>query len=295
MTSFPASDMLALVVRSASRDDRLIERWLSRRSDRTAAAYRGDIRRFRARVPKALDEVSLADLEAFGNWLQQQGVAASSRKRALAAVRSLLTYGHHEGSLRTNAGALLKLPVPPDRRAEHRLSDAQIQELLDAARPPRDHALLRLLYVSGLTVSEAVALNWGDLEACGPRGRVRVVGRGRMRVLWLLTDMWTELLALGRRQSDAPVFASATGRRLRRGSVNALLARTALRAGLNVRVSPQTLRHAYAWRALERGVSLAELNVNLGHALRQTTAQYLRVGSGPSGAEQAATGRTTEG
>jgi integrase/recombinase XerD len=164
-----------------------------------------------------------------------------------------------EGSLRTNASASLKLPVPPDRRAEHRLFDGQLQELLGAARPSRDHTLLRLLYVAGLTVGEAVALNWGDLEARGQRGRLHVVRRGRMRVLWLPDDMWTELLALGRRQSDAPVFASTTGRRLRRGSVNALLARTALRAGLSVRVSPQTLRHAYAWRALERGASLAEL------------------------------------
>jgi hypothetical protein len=65
MMSLPASDQSALVVRSASSDNRLIERWLSRRSDRTVAAYRVDTRRFRACVPKALDEVSLADLEAF--------------------------------------------------------------------------------------------------------------------------------------------------------------------------------------------------------------------------------------
>jgi integrase/recombinase XerD len=127
MTLLPVTDMSMSVVRSAANDDRLIERWLSRRSNRTVAAYRGDVDRFRSCVAKPLEELSLADLEAFRTWLKQQGMAASSQKRALAASRSLLSYGYRNGALPTNAGASLKLAVPPDRRAERRLSEAQIQ------------------------------------------------------------------------------------------------------------------------------------------------------------------------
>ncbi len=95
------------------------------RTNGTVAAYRGDVDRFRACVPKPLEKLSLDDPEEFRSRLEQQGMAASSRKRALAAIRSLLSYGYRNGGLPTNAGASLKLAVPPHRRAECRLSEAQ--------------------------------------------------------------------------------------------------------------------------------------------------------------------------
>jgi integrase/recombinase XerD len=82
--------------------------------------------------------------------------------------------------------------------AERILSEEQVVRLIALERNPRNHALLRLLYLAALRVSEACALRWGGCKP--PRrgaGQITVVGkRGKVRSILLPATMWRELAAL---------------------------------------------------------------------------------------------------
>src|SRR5437870_7553427 len=120
--------------------------WLHGRSLHTQAAYRSDAERFLAFVAVPLHQVALSDLQRFADELEASGLAPASRARKLAAVKSLLAFGHRLGYLPFDVGRPLKMPRRKDTLAERILSEADVHVLLRLERDPRNHAILRLLY-----------------------------------------------------------------------------------------------------------------------------------------------------
>jgi integrase/recombinase XerD len=222
--------------------------------------------------------VTLADLYAFDHRLEEQELSPAARARALASVKSLLSFGHRIGVFPVNAGTDFKVVPPPDRLAERRLSPAAQRALLTSVARSWDRTLVHLLLATGIRVSEVVALTWADLAPVAESGQVRVVdSRNVERVLPLPADLWQELQDLRRGTDSEPVFPSATtGGRMRRQEINVLVRRAAAEAGLGPGVSPSWLRHAYAWNALAEGSTLAEIQTSLGHRHLQATRRYLR-------------------
>ncbi len=107
----------ARLATQATPDAHLVELWLHGRSPHTQRAYRADVGRFLTFVTKPLPTVTLGNLQAFADALAQQDLAASSRVRTLAAVKSLLAFGQRTGYLPLNVGAALKLPPKNDKLA----------------------------------------------------------------------------------------------------------------------------------------------------------------------------------
>ncbi len=165
------------VARQTSTDQQLVELWLHGRSPHTQRAYRADVVRFLAFAATPLPTVTLGDLQAFANALEQEDLAPSSRVRTLAAVKSLLAFGQRTGYLPLNVGAALKLPPKKDRLAERILSETQVHRLLALEPSQRNQALLRLLYAGGLSVSELATLRWRDLQPHDDAGQVTTFGK----------------------------------------------------------------------------------------------------------------------
>src|SRR4051812_30740870 len=80
-------------------DSTLVRLWLHGRSPTTILNYRLEAKRFRAFVGKTLAQVTLAELQAFADSLESRGLQPPTRRRALAAVKSLYTFGHRLGAL----------------------------------------------------------------------------------------------------------------------------------------------------------------------------------------------------
>src|SRR5437868_6465252 len=98
---------VAPLLRQASTDAHVVELWLHDRPPHTQRAYRADSDRFLAFVARPLPMVTLGDVQAFADSLSGK---PSSRARTLAAVKSLLAFGHRTGYLPLNVGAAVKLP-----------------------------------------------------------------------------------------------------------------------------------------------------------------------------------------
>jgi len=189
----PASAAISLFVPANTTDEQLVQLWLHGKSPHTQRAYRTEAERFLTFVARPLRMVTLVDLQAYADSLAG---APATRIRALAAVKSLLTFGQRTGFLMLNVGAALKLPPRKDTLAERILDEAEVHTLLAREPGHRNRVLLRLLYRAGLRVSEIAGLCWRDTHARDDGGQ-RVFGKGsKTRTVLLPADVWRDLVSL---------------------------------------------------------------------------------------------------
>lgn len=266
----------AIVPSGASTDAALVELWLrTKRSANTRDAYARDVARLLGRgVP--LGRLTLADLVDFAESLGD--LAPASQKRAVAAVKSLLTFAQKTGAIPVNVGAALPLPRVPEALSQRIVDEEAVVRLLALETDPVRHLLLRLLYAGGLRVSELCGLRWAHAQARKTAGQITVTGKGdKARVIVLRAETWKALQAIRPPLIDpsAPIFATRSGKALDRQVVHRIVKAAAARAGLPEHFSSHWLRHAHASHALERGASIALVKETLGHTSIATTGRYL--------------------
>ncbi|MFB2771878.1 tyrosine-type recombinase/integrase [Pelatocladus sp. BLCC-F211] len=266
-------------VTSYDTDHRLIEIWLHGLSGDTQRGYKRCVSEFLCWVKKPLDSVTLADLQ---NWQDTFfGYAPHTQRLKMAAVRSLLSFGHKIGMLPTNVSMGLRQPKIKDTLNERILSEEEVAAMISAQKNPRNQAILLLLYTGGLRVNELCALRWKDLSARKPGGQITIFGKGgKTRIVLLPEPVWKKLCKLKNNAVGSdPVFVSrekdSLGRTLDQSQVNRIVAAAALAAGIDKKVSPHWLRHAHATHSLNRGAPLHLVQNTLGHSSVATTSRYL--------------------
>ncbi len=258
-------------------------------SKATLQAYRRDIeaaaRFFEERGARGFGAVDTEQLVEFLTSRRAAGAAEASVARALSALRMLFRHLAAEGRIDADPASLLSAPVL--RHALPRcLTVDEVERLLRAPagagwRDQRDRALLEVLYASGARVSEACGLQTDGLE---PHLRVlRLFGKGSKMRLVPIGERAREALVRwledGRRRvpgfaARREVFLTHRGEALDRTNAWRRVKAAALRANLNVRVTPHTLRHSFATHLVEGGADLRSVQEMLGHASVQTTEIY---------------------
>ncbi len=259
-------------------DREFCDLWLGTRSSAdTRRAYRAEVERFLGFVRKPLESVTLADVQAYAQSLGQGNLKPASQNRALTAIKSLLSFGQSTGYLVFNAGAAV--PLRPDRNnlALRILDEGAVARLVEAAPAGRNRLIVKLLYVSGVRVSELCRLSWPDAQERREGGQITVFGKGgKTRNILLKPHMWRELMDFrGVPGRTGPIFASRKGGALDTSQVRRIVYTAARTAGLEQKVSPHWLRHAHASHALDRHAPLHLVQATLGHASVSTTGRYL--------------------
>lgn len=221
--------------------------------------------------------MTLADLQAFNTVLEQGRLNPASQNRALTAIKSLLSFGQEIGYLAFNVGAAVKLRPNRDALAQRILEETEVAKLIDAAPERRDQLLLKLLYVSGVRVSELCGLKWRDAMTRQEGGQITVFGKGgRTRAILLKLKFWQQLLSI---RGDAgladPIFRSRKGGGpLDTSQVRRIVYAAAKKAGLEQKVSPHWMCHAHASHALDHNAPIHLVQSTLGHA-SIATGRYL--------------------
>ena len=239
----------------------------------------------------AVGELDAAALRTASQALAERGLAASSRARALVAIRRFLHYWVERGALPADLIPTLQAPRR-GRPLPRVLRPDEIEALLREVRGEtplalRDRAMLEMLYAAGLRVSELVGLTRaavdrrvGVLRVVGKGGRERIVpfGEPAGRALGhYLEAARPVLLRRAARVTDA-VFLSNRGRAMSRQNFFARLRGLARRAGLDPsRVFPHVFRHSFATHLLEGGADLRAVQDMLGHADLASTEIYTHV------------------
>jgi integrase/recombinase XerD len=248
----------------------------------TREAYALDLRQFttwcRARS-LALFAVRRSDIESFARNLEARGRARATVTRRLCTIAGFYKYAVEEELIDHSPAAHVRRPRVDYESHAVALDRNELGALLVAAGlgSPVEHALISLLALNGLRVSEATG---ADIEHLGlDRGhRTLTITRKGGKVITVPLAPRTARaidLAVGER-TGGPVFLAADGRRLDRHGAGRIVRRTARRAGIGKIVTPHTLRHAFITAALDAGVPLRDVQEAASHADPRTTMRYDR-------------------
>lgn len=274
--------MSDIILYQPDRDEQFLDLWLRGKSEKTVRAYRADMSRFYGIVGKSLQDVTLQDVYLFVDSLVN--LKPASRNRAVAAVKSALSFGLKSGYLKVNVGLLVKLDKLEDRLAERIMSEQAIARMLALETNKRNHAILVLLYRAGLRCAELCSLTWRNLQERDESGQITVYGKGdKTRAVLLTQETWAEVMALP--HVDKHVFTSRQShsrtnkqsRRMDESTVFRIVRQAAARAGITGNISPHWMRHAHATHALENGAPITLVKETLGHKSIETTAKYTHV------------------
>lgn len=279
----------AVTHHGATNDRAVFGMWLYQKTENTRAAYMNDLQRLLEYLnDKPLNQITLMDLQAFDAHLQDE-VSDSSRKRILSSVKSLFTFATKLGYITFNVAQLLRTPKLKNELAARILDESDVLKMIHKTEKKRDNVLLRVLYSSGMRVSELTALTWKDVKSNGDSGQITVFGKGnKTRFVKLSKATWQALneLRTDKTTLDMPVFLSQRGKNepLSRIQVVRIVKDAAKRAGVQnwQEVSPHWLRHCHASHALERGANIGLVKETLGHSSLAVTSQYTHVKPGES-------------
>ena len=244
-----------------------------------------------------VETANRADVEAYLTECDAQGLSAATRARRLSAIRQLYRFAFEEGWRPDNPAIEIRGPGRA-KRLPKTLSVDEVTRLLDAARTQgrseadrlRNTCLMELLYATGMRVTELVSLPL--TSAKGDPRMLLIRGKGGKERMVPLSPPARDAMALWlaerERQEDSRpkgalpsrfLFPSSSAQgHLTRHRFYILIKEIAVTAGVTPsKVTPHTLRHAFATHLLENGADLRAIQTLLGHADLATTEIYTHV------------------
>jgi integrase/recombinase XerD len=267
-------------IRSA---DKLAAAFLAGYGPATRECYERDLRHFgaflaAASVPDPL-HAHRVHVDAYCRSQEEAGVAASTLARRLSALSGFYAYALDEGAIERSPVARVRRPRVSDESPRLGVDRDGLRGLLDAgsACGEGDHALVCLLALNGLRVSEAVGADVSDLGKQRGHRTLALRRKGGKRQTVALAPRTADALdaMLGGRE-EGPLFVGEDGERLSRFAAHRAVRRLARQAGIEQSVSPHSLRHGFVTAALDAGVSLRDVQDAAGHADPRTTRRYDR-------------------
>jgi len=268
----------------ANRLDTLIQQFLdhlaARRSPNTVRSYGSDLGQLSTYLEGKVD----LRTERLRLYLRRHAPTPVTRARKLSTLRAFIRFLRTIGEIDEDPTEAIEAPIRR-KRLPKALSQTQAAELLDqdaeGRNAIRDRALLELMYSAGLRVSELVGLNVGDVDfrertllVRGKGNKERIALFGRTAGGALQDYVQAERVAP---ITGSPLFTNPQGGRLTTRSVQTVIKKWAVRAGLPPETSPHTLRHSFATHLLDNGADLKSVQQLLGHESLATTQIYTHV------------------
>ena len=272
-------------------------------SERTISAYVSDLCQLvrykfgiQAKAPFVWLAIGEADARGYLAALTQEGEAATTVRRKLAAARSFSRFLHIDNQLEDNPFARLRGPRLA-KRLPRIFSITEVEKFL--AQPLvdlkegkikeypalRDAAIFEFIYSTGCRISETIQVKWGKIDFArgttivmgkGSKERLVIIGRSAMQALRRLNDT-LHLVRSDCVQDDSPVFLNDNYGKIEIKFVEARMKRYLRETGLPLDLSPHKLRHSFATHMLDGGADLRSVQEMLGHASLATTQIYTHV------------------
>jgi len=259
-------------------------------SQNTISSYLRDVTQFSEYLDShdcAIRDADSEMVQGYMNWMLGRGKSAASVTRFLASVKSFYNYLLANGDVKENpAKGVAAAKV--ERKYPEILTSKEVELFLEQpqcvdAKGFRDHAMLELLYATGIRVSELISLNVTDLNLAA--GFIRCASRGKERIIPLyhtaikaLTDyvrtIRPQLIA---DTEEAALFVNMNGERMSRQGFWKIIKYYQEKTGIQKEITPHTLRHSFAVHLLENGADLRSIQEMLGHADISSTQIYTHV------------------
>ncbi|HUF73043.1 MAG TPA: site-specific tyrosine recombinase XerD [Gammaproteobacteria bacterium] len=266
--------------------------WMERGlSENTLGAYRADLVALNQRLESKavpLVEARRADIMDYIAWRVEGGAKPRSTARQLSSFRRFYRYLLREGTIGEDPTVNIAMPKI-GRSLPQSLTEQDVEALLAAPKVAeplghRDRTMLEVLYATGVRVSELINLTLGQMNL--NQGVLRIIGKGDRERLIPLGDEaqdWIREFIDGARgeilleRQTEYLFPTRRGDRMTRQAFWHIIKRYAKKAGISKKLSPHTVRHAFATHLLNNGADLRVVQLLLGHSDVSTTQIYTHV------------------
>lgn len=232
-----------------------------------------------------IEKVDYVSLRRYLAHIKEQNLSKVSIARKIASIRSFFKFLFREGIIKNNPASSLSTPKR-DKHLPKFLDEKEIVVLLESPdreseAGARDRAILETLYSTGIRVSELVGLNMDHIDQIG--GVVKVFGKGKKerivpigeRALQAIRDYLKKKRPITR--DTKALFFNKSGGRLTDRSVRRIINKYIIKASIQQKISPHTLRHSFATHMLDHGADLRSVQELLGHANLSTTQIYTHI------------------
>ena len=261
-----------------------------RMSANTVSSYMRDLGQYQDWLQQKKTDIKKAKntlLQEYIKRLEQLGKSPATTSRFLASSKSFYAYMLAKGYIKTNPSSSLKAKKVQKSYPEV-LTSKEVELFLEQpqcvdAKGFRDHAMLELLYATGIRVSELISLDMEDLNLAA--GFIRCENRGKERIIPLyhtavkalndyVRNIRPQLIADSEEQA---LFVNMNGERMSRQGFWKIIKHYQEKAGIEKDITPHTLRHSFAVHLLENGADLRSIQEMLGHADISSTQIYTHV------------------
>ena len=260
-------------------------------SDNTLSSYLRDINQFKTWLLGAgspdLRRVKKDTINEYMLYLSGAGKSPATITRCTASLKSFYAYMLGRGAVKTNpAKNIAALKV--ERKCPEILTSKEVELFLEQPKCVdekgyRDHAMLELLYATGIRVSELIGLDVGDVNLAG--GFIRCRSKTRERIIPLyrtaikaLRDYMTDIrprIISG--PDEQALFVNMNGGRMSRQGFWKIIKYYQEKAHIDKDITPHTLRHSFAAHLLENGADLRSIQQMLGHSDISSTQVYTQL------------------
>lgn len=231
-------------------------------------------------------EVDLALLEKFVQWINELGMTPASQSRIISGLRNFYKYCLEEQITSTDPTSLLETPKLIKKLPDF-LSYAEIESIinvidLSTAEGVRNKAIIETLYSCGLRVSELinfklsclyVDLGFVKITGKGDKERLVPIGDSALKFIRIYLETIRVHITVINGHEDY-VFLNRRGKKLSRIMIFMIVKELAKKAGIIKNISPHTFRHSFATHLVEGGADLRAVQEMLGHESITTTEIY---------------------
>ena len=260
-------------------------------SANTLSSYIRDLNQFRTwLLGSGITDLRKVKKEAINEYLlhmTQIGKSPATVTRSTASIKSFYAYLLQSGAIKANpAKSVAAMKV--ERKYPEILTNREVELFLEQPKCVdekgfRDHAMLELLYATGIRVSELIGLNVEDVNLSA--GFIRCTSRGKERIVPLYHTAVKALEDYVRNirpriiadEEEHALFVNMNGERMSRQGFWKIIKYYQEKAEIDKDITPHTLRHSFAVQLLENGADLRSIQEMLGHADISSTQIYTHV------------------
>ncbi len=257
----------------------------------TLSSYMRDLTQFQMwLIASGSPDLRKVKKDMIGDYLMsltRQGKSPATVTRCTASIKSFYNFMTKNGHMKVNpAKSVAAMKV--ERKYPQILTSKEVELFLDQPKCVdekgfRDHAMLELLYATGIRVSELIGLDVSDVNLsigfvrCRNKGKERSIPLYHGAVKALQDYIFNIRPRLVSSEEETALFVNMNGERMSRQGFWKIIKYYQEKAEINKEITPHTLRHSFAVHLLENGADLRSIQEMLGHADISSTQIYTQV------------------
>lgn len=257
-------------------------------STNTELSYQRDLKKLRIYFEKnnilEIKAVTNTHLENYIKMMLDENFKPATVSRNIASIKAWFHFMKSESIISEDVSVGLKAPKI-EKKVPDILTVTEINRLLEqpsrnTPKERRDKAMLELLYATGIRVSELISLKTSDVNlsmdyiSCRDAYKERVIpfSKTAHEAVVKYLEEGREALVAGNKLDS--LFVNCSGEPMSRQGFWKLIKYYTRRAGINMDITPHTLRHSFAAHLVENGADLKSVQEMLGHSDISTTQMY---------------------